>query len=84
MDCLYISADGNKRYHLSTGTAHENIVRGTDFGSGTIATIELLDIVDEYNPDSPYLAIEYWAGNFTNWGFDECTHINNENVKQSI
>lgn len=84
MNCLYISADGNKRYHLSTGTAHENIVRGTDFGSGTVATVEHLNIVDEYNPNSPYLATEYWAGNFTNWGFDECTHINNENVKQSI
>ncbi len=84
MNCLYVSADGNKEYHLSTGTAHENIVRGTDFGSERIATIDQLNIVDKYNPECPYIVMEYWAGNFTNWGFDECRHINNENVKQSI
>lgn len=82
MDCLYISADGNKRYHLSTGTAHEKIARGLDFGGP--ATIDHLKIVDEFNPEAPYFAVEYWAGNFTNWGFGECTRIKDENVKTAI
>lgn len=82
MNCLYISADGNKHYHLSTGTASDSIVRGTDFGG--IGNLEALSIVDEYDKDCPYFATEYWAGNFTNWGFNECTHIENSVVKQTI
>lgn len=82
MNCLYVTADGNKDYHLSTGTAGAHLVRGTDFGG--IGTLESLNIVDKYNPDNPYFSIEYWAGNFTNWGFPECTHIDNEIVKTTI
>lgn len=82
MNCLYISADGNKDYHLSTGTAGENIARGTDFGG--VGTLESLNIVDKYDENCPYFSTEYWAGNFTNWGFDECTHIDNRVVKETM
>lgn len=82
MNCLYIAADGNKDYHLSTGKTGNHIVQGLDFGGE--CTDEDFTIVDEYDPDSPYFTAEYWAGNFTNWGFDECTNIPNEVVKNTV
>lgn len=82
MDCLYIAADGNKDYHLSTGKSGNHIVHGMDFGG--VGTIDDFNIIDKYDAASPYFTIEYWAGNFTNWGFDECTHIPDEVVRQSV
>lgn len=82
MDCLYIAADGNKDYHLSTGKSGNHIVHGMDFGG--VGTIDAFNIIDKYDAASPYFTIEYWAGNFTNWGFDECTHIPDEVVRQSV
>ncbi|MGN0180648.1 MAG: beta-galactosidase, partial [Monoglobaceae bacterium] len=82
MDCLYIAADGNKDYHLSTGKSGNHIVHGMDFGG--VGTIDAFNIIDKYDADSPYFTIEYWAGNFTNWGFNECTHIPDEVVRQSV
>lgn len=82
MDCLYIAADGNKDYHLSTGISGNHIVQGLDFGGE--ATLDSFKIVDNYNEDVPYFVAEYWAGNFTNWGFDNCTYIPDEIVKKSM
>ena len=82
MDCLYIAADGNKKYHLSTGKSGNHIIHGMDFGG--VGTKASLDIIDEYDPDAPYMALEYWAGNFTNWGFDECTHVDDEVVRKTM
>ena len=82
MDCLYIAADGNKKYHLSTGKSGNHIIHGMDFGG--VGTKASLDIIDEYAPDAPYMALEYWAGNFTNWGFDECTHVDDEVVRKTM
>lgn len=82
MDCLYIASDGNKDYHLSTGKSGNHIVHGMDFGG--VGTIDDFNIIDKYDASSPYFTIEYWAGNFTNWGFDECTHIPDEVVRQSV
>lgn len=83
MDCLYIAADGNKDYHLSTGKASDDIVQGVNFGAGA-ASPEALTAVDKHAPNSPYIVTEYWAGNFTNWGFDECTNIPDEAVKNGV
>jgi len=82
MDCLYLAADGNKDYHLSTGRTGNHIIQGMDFGG--IGTKESVDIIDNYDSESPYLTLEYWAGNFTNWGFKECTHIPDEVVKETV
>lgn len=82
MNCLYIAADGNKDYHLSTGKSGNHIVHGMDFGG--IGTLESFTIIDEYDESAPYFVVEYWAGNFTNWGFDKCTYVPDEVVKQSI
>ena len=82
MNCLYIAADGNKDYHLCTGRSGNHIVQGVDFGGrcdpDTFATI------DASNPENPYFAAEYWAGNFTNWGFPACTNIPDETVHHNI
>lgn len=82
MDCLYIAADGNKDYHLSTGKSGNHIVHGMDFGG--VGTIDSFYVIDKYDAGSPYFTVEYWAGNFTNWGFKECTHIPDEVVRQSM
>ena len=82
MDCLYLAADGNKDYHLSTGKSGNHIIQGVNFG-GT-GTIESFNVIDNYDPSCPYFTLEYWAGNFTNWGFEECTHIPDEVIRQSI
>lgn len=82
MDCLYIAADGNKRYHLSTGKASKQIVQGMDFG-GT-GGADAMSVVNEFDEDAPWFATEYWAGNFTNWGFDACTHVPDEVVEQAM
>ncbi|MBO5369239.1 MAG: beta-galactosidase, partial [Clostridia bacterium] len=82
MNCLYIAADGNKKYHLSTGRSGNHIVQGLDFGVNI--TEESLNIIDEYDKNSPYFTAEFWGGNFTNWGFDECTFIPDEIVKHDV
>lgn len=82
MDCLYLAADGNKDYHLSTGRSGNHIIQGVNFGG--VGTIESLNVVDNYDASLPYFTLEYWAGNFTNWGFDECTHIPDEVIKQTV
>jgi len=82
MDCLYFAADGDKDYHLSTGRSGNHIVQGIDFGG--VGDKETMSIVDNYDPESPYITLEYWAGNFTNWGFKECTHIPDEVVKETV
>jgi len=82
MDCLYLAADGNKDYHLSTGRTGNHIIQGMDFGG--VGTKESMSVIDAYDPESPYITLEYWAGNFTNWGFKECTHIPDEVVKETV
>lgn len=82
MDCLYIAADGNKDYHLSTGRSGAHIAYGMDFGG--IGSLESFALIDEYDPETPRFAVEYWAGNFTNWGFPQCTNIKNEVVRETI
>lgn len=82
MNCLYIAADGNKLYHLSTGRSGPHIAQGVDFGG--VGTEEHFDIINQMDEHCPWFVTEYWAGNFTNWGFDECTHIPNEVVKQTM
>lgn len=82
MGCLYIAADGNKDYHLSTGKCGNHITHGMDFGG--VATIDSFNVIDKYDENAPYFTIEYWAGNFTNWGFPECTHISDEVVRESV
>lgn len=82
MNCLYIAADGNKRYHLSTGKSGNHIVHGLDFGG--VGKEESFKILREYDENAPYFVTEYWAGNFTNWGFDECTNIPDETVRESM
>jgi len=82
MNCLYIAADGNKRYHLSTGKSGDHIVHGMDFGG--VGSKESFAVADEFDETAPYFVVEYWAGNFTNWGFDECTHIPDEVVRESM
>lgn len=82
MDCLYIAADGNKRYHLSTGKSGKHIIHGMDLGGP--ATAESLKIIDEFDPESPYFATEYWSGNFTNWRWEECGVVPDEYTKTAI
>lgn len=82
MDCLYIAADGNKKYHLSTGRSGNHIVQGIDFG--VVGTRESFRYIDAMDADAPYFTAEYWAGNFTNWGADQCTNIPDETVTQTI
>ena len=82
MDCLYLAADGNKDYHLCSGKTKNVLVHGMDFGG--VGSEESFEQVNKFAPESPNLVIEYWAGNFTNWGFDKCTHIPNEVVKESM
>lgn len=82
MDCLYIAADGNKRYHLSTGTSGNHIIHGMDLGGP--ADAESLKIIDEFDPDSPYFATEYWSGNFTNWSWDECGVVPDDYTKTAV
>jgi len=82
MNCLYIAADGNKHYHLSTGRTGIHITQGIDFGGR--CGKDTFTTVDDYDPGTPYFTAEYWAGNFTNWGFDECTNIPNEIVKDTV
>ncbi len=82
MECLYLAADGNKDYHLTSGKTENVKAYGMDFGG--VGSEESFEHVHKLAPESPDLVIEYWAGNFTNWGFDECTHIPDEVVKQSM
>ena len=82
IDCLLFAADGHSKYYLSTGKSSPEILSGTDFaGDGSIRKFQNVEL---YDSSSPYFASEYWAGNFTNWGFSECTHIDNAVVKDAI
>ena len=82
IDCLLFAADGHSKYYLSTGKTSAGVLSGTDFAGG--GDEDKFRDVDLYDPDSPYFASEYWAGNFTDWGFDECTNIDNAIVKGAI
>lgn len=82
INCLLIAADGHLKYHLSTGKSGSHIISGTDFGGyGKIDKFENLDL---YAPDAPYMTTEYWAGNFTDWGFANCTRVDDEVIKQAM
>lgn len=82
MDCLLLAADGNKRYHLCTGTAGPHVVQGLDFGG--IATEESFAVAEEYCKDHPRFVSEYWSGYFTNWGFPECSRGSDRATKESM
>lgn len=82
IDCLYIAADGNKKYHLCTGKSGKHIIHGIDLGG--VATRDSFKIAESYDSEAPRFTTEYWAGNFTNWGFKECTNIPDEIPKQSM
>ena len=82
MNCLYIAADGNKKYHLCTGKSGNHIVQGLDFGWGV--TKEAFEIIDEYNKENPYFTTEYWSGLFTNWGFSKCSTGSDRATKASM
>lgn len=69
MDCLLFSSDGSNRYYLSTGRSGIHMTAAVDFGGE--ASYEEFRIIDEYDPDAPHFVAEYWAGNFTDWGFPE-------------
>lgn len=80
--CLLFAADGHSKYYLSTGKNSPEILSGTDFaGDGGIDKFR--DVL-LYDGDSPYFASEYWAGNFTDWGFPECTHIEDDTVRGAV
>lgn len=82
IDCLLIAADGSSKYYLSTGRSGTHIISGTDFGGS--ATIDRLNMVDLYDENSPYFALEYWCGNFTDWGYPACTHDDLEHTKKTM
>lgn len=82
IDCLLIAADGSSEYYLSTGRSGTHIIAGTDFGGA--ATAERLQNVEVYDKDAPLFALEYWCGNFTDWGFPECTHDPLENTQKTM
>lgn len=82
IDCALISADGHLKYHLSTGRSGPHIIAGTDFGG--VAAIDRFENLDIYDKDAPYFTTEYWAGNFTDWGFPRCTYDNVENTAGSM
>lgn len=84
MNCLYFAADGNTRYHLSTGKCSKDIIHGMDFGAGCISNIESFNVIDEFDDNSPYFASEYWAGNFTDWRYEKCAIIPDDVVKHDI
>ncbi len=82
IDCMLVAADGSSEYYLSTGRSGNHIIAGTDFGGN--GTIERLNNVDVYDKDAPYFALEYWAGNFTDWGFPQCTHDDITHTKTTM
>ncbi len=82
IDCLLIAADGSDPYYLSTGRSGTHIVSGTDFGGR--GKPEKFTSLDMFDPDAPYFVLEYWAGNFTDWGFSKCTRIDNADVRETL
>ncbi len=82
IDCMLIAADGSSHYYLSTGRSGTHITAGTDFGGPAVPAS--LNRVDHYDKNAPYFALEYWAGNFTNWGYEHCTHDDVENTRVTM
>ncbi len=82
MECLYFAADGGNNYYTSTGRSGKHIVQGIDeggiwsLGDGHFKFMDTLDC--------PYFVAEYWAGNFTDWGYKECTNIPAEAFQKSL
>lgn len=77
IDCLLISADGQRKYHLGTGSSGPHIVRGVDGGSAD-------GLFNGLRDDEPRFTTEFWAGNFTDWGFPSGTKIPNEHTKAAF
>ncbi len=82
MDCLYFAADGQSKYHLSTGRSGNHIVAGVDFGG--YATEDKTKAIDRYDKDAPYFVTEYWAGAFTPWCDEKWASMPNEVTKSSF
>ncbi len=82
IDCLFMSSDGNKDYHLSTGRSGTHIVQGIDHGG--IGSIDSFKLTDALQPDAPRFSVEYWAGGFTNWRMEKCGRLPDEYVKKTV
>ncbi len=84
MNCLYFAADGGNEYYASTGRTGPHIVQGIDEGGIWPLGDGHFRFMDRFDPECPYFIAEYWAGNFTDWGYKSCTDIPDEAFQQSL
>lgn len=82
MDCLYFAADGGNNFCCSTGRTGKHVVQGIDEGGIWSLGDGHFKFMDKL--ECPYFVAEYWSGNFTDWGYKQCTDIPAEAFQKSL
>lgn len=87
IECLFFSADGGEEIFFCSGS-NAHIIKGADFGPSQAESYDIMvnfRDTDKYlDGKAPYLAAEYWAGNFTHWGDAACYEVKDELVDRDF
>ena len=84
LDCLFFSSDGDDEIFLCTGS-HDHVIKAIDFACSDIDMDVHFAPTDKYlDGKAPYFAAEYWGGNYTHWGNDQCYTCSNEDFAKNM